>query len=230
MNNFKIPHQLKTSFILWTIFAVITLLLMAGCKVTQIDSAKNEYRNNDGTIESQFKAKPLSVDVNDQKIITQQEKILMLDKKLEKSMTEFDNMFAVKIREIEAEKDKITSEISDGRQSSSALAKDTSNLKSQSKSASNISEGNEGISGEKSAPGKNDGEIMDKNNNYIVQSTSNQGSLPGKEKNMIIPEDIPSGEGDNIIARQIREAAISEKDPKLKEKLWEEYRTYKGAQ
>jgi hypothetical protein len=47
---------------------------------------------------------------------------------------------------------------------------------------------------------------------------------------MIIPEDIPSGEGDNIIARQIREAAISEKDPKLKEKLWEEYRTYKGAQ
>ena len=37
-------------------------------------------------------------------------------------------------------------------------------------------------------------------------------------------------ESDDIIARQIREAAISEKNPKLKEKLWEEYRKYKGVQ
>jgi hypothetical protein len=230
MNNFKIPNQLKMSFMLWTIFGAITLLFMTGCKVTQIDNVKNEYRSNDGKIESEFKTKLTSIDVNNQEVITQQEKILMLDEKLEESMAEFDNMFAVEIREIEVEKDKLTSEMSDGRQSSSALAKDTSNPESQPKSASNSSEGNEGGSGEQSAPGKNYGEIMGKNNNYIVQSTSSQGSLPGKGKNMIIPEDIPSGESDDIIARQIREAAISEKNPKLKEKLWEEYRTYKGAQ
>jgi hypothetical protein len=224
MNNFKIPNQLKMSFMLWTIFGAITLLFMTGCKVTQIDNVKNEYRSNDGKIESEFKTKLTSIDVNNQEVITQQEKILMLDEKLEESMAELE------IREIEVEKDKLTSEMSDGRQSSSALAKDTSNPESQPKSASNSSEGNEGGSGEQSAPGKNYGEIMGKNNNYIVQSTSSQGSLPGKGKNMIIPEDIPSGESDDIIARQIREAAISEKNPKLKEKLWEEYRKYKGVQ
>lgn len=230
MNNFKISHQLKIFFMLWTIFGAITLLLMTGCKVTQIHNVKNEYKNNDGKMESEFKTKLISVDADDQEIVTQQEKILMLDEKLEKSMAEFDNMFAVKIREIEAEKDKLINEMSDGRQSSSALVEDTSNSDSQPKSASNSSEGNEGGSGKQSAPGKNYGKILGKNNNYIDQSTSSQSSLPGEGKNISIPEDIPSGESDDIIARQIREAAISEKNPKLKEKLWEEYRTYKGAQ
>ena len=142
MNNFKIPHQLKMLFMLWTILGAITLLLMTGCKVTQINNVKNEYRNNDGKMESKFKTKLISVDVNDQEVVTQQEKILMLDEELEKSMAEFDKMFAVKIREIEAEKDKLTSEMSNGKQSSSALAEDTSYSDSQPKSASNSNEDN----------------------------------------------------------------------------------------
>lgn len=42
------------------------------------------------------------------------------------------------------------------------------------------------------------------------------------------PADIPSGEDDDIVARQIREAALNEPDPELREKLWDEYRRYKG--
>ena len=42
------------------------------------------------------------------------------------------------------------------------------------------------------------------------------------------PEDIPSGDDDDVVARQIREAAMREKDPKLREKLWDEYRKYKN--
>lgn len=42
------------------------------------------------------------------------------------------------------------------------------------------------------------------------------------------PEDIPSGVNDDIVARQLREAALSEEDPELRERLWEEYRAYKG--
>jgi hypothetical protein len=53
--------------------------------------------------------------------------------------------------------------------------------------------------------------------------------MSGKGSNIIVPEDIPNGEGDDIIARQIREAAVKEQDPELREKLWEEYRKYKGA-
>jgi hypothetical protein len=36
-----------------------------------------------------------------------------------------------------------------------------------------------------------------------------------------------SGEDDDIVARQLREAAEKETDPELKEKLWKEYEEYK---
>lgn len=45
-----------------------------------------------------------------------------------------------------------------------------------------------------------------------------------------IPEDIKGGSDDDIVARQIREAALKEKDPALREKLWDEYRKYKNQQ
>jgi hypothetical protein len=42
-----------------------------------------------------------------------------------------------------------------------------------------------------------------------------------------IPPDVPDGSDDDVVARQIREAAMAETDPELREKLWEEYRKYK---
>ena len=42
------------------------------------------------------------------------------------------------------------------------------------------------------------------------------------------PADIPNGVDDDVVARQLREAAMREPDPKLRERLWEEYRRYKG--
>jgi hypothetical protein len=42
------------------------------------------------------------------------------------------------------------------------------------------------------------------------------------------PDDIPNMVDDDIIARQLREAALAEDDPVLRERLWEEYRKYKG--
>ena len=41
------------------------------------------------------------------------------------------------------------------------------------------------------------------------------------------PDDIPDGSDDDVVARQLREAAEKETDPELREKLWEEYRRYK---
>ncbi len=42
-----------------------------------------------------------------------------------------------------------------------------------------------------------------------------------------VPADIPDGSDDDVVARQIREAAQRETDPELREKLWDEYRKYK---
>lgn len=44
------------------------------------------------------------------------------------------------------------------------------------------------------------------------------------------PADIPDGSDDDVVARQLREAAMREPDPELREKLWDEYRKYKGIE
>ena len=53
------------------------------------------------------------------------------------------------------------------------------------------------------------------------------GSSPAGKGPSAIPADIPDGADDDIVARQIREAAMKETDPELREALWEEYRRYK---
>ena len=45
----------------------------------------------------------------------------------------------------------------------------------------------------------------------------------------VVPEGIPSGDDDDVVARQLREAAMAETDPELREKLWEEYKRYKNG-
>lgn len=41
------------------------------------------------------------------------------------------------------------------------------------------------------------------------------------------PDDLPSAQDDDIVAKQLREAAVAESDPELRDKLWDEYRRYK---
>ena len=44
------------------------------------------------------------------------------------------------------------------------------------------------------------------------------------------PEDIPAGNDDDVVARQLRAAAMREPDPDIREALWNEYRKYKGIE
>ena len=41
--------------------------------------------------------------------------------------------------------------------------------------------------------------------------------------------DTPDARDDDVVARQLREAAMAETDPELREQLWEEYRRYKSG-
>ena len=49
---------------------------------------------------------------------------------------------------------------------------------------------------------------------------------PGSDR-PAVPADVGDGKNDDVVARQLREAATNEKDPAIREKLWEEYREYK---
>jgi hypothetical protein len=57
-----------------------------------------------------------------------------------------------------------------------------------------------------------------------------EGAGPGSPRPGIsssAPPGTPDGSDDDVVARQLREAAEKETDPELKKKLWEEYRKYK---
>lgn len=61
-----------------------------------------------------------------------------------------------------------------------------------------------------------------------VPTGARQGDFEQKGQAIPPPADIPSGHDDDVVARQIREAALYEKDAALREKLWQEYRKYKN--
>ncbi|MCO1333216.1 hypothetical protein MO867_02575 [Microbulbifer sp. OS29] len=62
-----------------------------------------------------------------------------------------------------------------------------------------------------------------------LPGSGRKGDFDHSSSQAVIPADIPSGTDDDVVARQIREAATLETDPELREKLWEEYRKYKSA-
>ena len=64
----------------------------------------------------------------------------------------------------------------------------------------------------------------------IADAGGRPGGPPGDggQQTFPQPEDIPSGRDDDVVARQLREAAMTEPDPELREALWQEYRNYTG--
>ena len=54
------------------------------------------------------------------------------------------------------------------------------------------------------------------------------GQIPQNTAKYPAPDNIPTGNDDDVVARQLREAAMREPDPAIREKLWDEYRKYKG--
>ncbi len=86
-------------------------------------------------------------------------------------------------------------------------------------------EGDGGISLGQQASGSSGG-IAIANNRSLPQSSI--GNMTDEQIRERTPEDVPIMVDDDIIARQLREAALSEEDPALRDRLWEEYRKYSG--
>jgi hypothetical protein len=58
-------------------------------------------------------------------------------------------------------------------------------------------------------------------------TTAPEGPPTGPADQSVVPVDVGDGKDDDVVARQLREAATKEEDPAIREKLWDEYRKYK---
>ena len=89
-----------------------------------------------------------------------------------------------------------------------------------------------GLAIEAEDPSADADEAGDSDGDDIVTGRTPDGARyesPPPTEESTIPEDIPSPQGDDIVAKQLREAAMAEQDPDLKAKLWEEYKRYKAG-
>jgi hypothetical protein len=88
-------------------------------------------------------------------------------------------------------------------------------------------ESDSGDGGQAKSEGQTDGGMKSEGGNEGqggggAGSTGTKGQGPSTT-----PKNIPDGRDDDVIARQIREAAEKETDPELRDKLWKEYIEYK---
>ena len=84
-----------------------------------------------------------------------------------------------------------------------------------------------GESAQDSADGETEHEGQQSDQQGSDQTATGARGTSSRGKQSTAPPDIPDGSDDDVIARQLREAAEKEMDPELKKKLWEEYRRYK---
>ena len=89
-------------------------------------------------------------------------------------------------------------------------------------------DGRSGTTGVEGTAPAGDGDAADEQVAAVGEERAG-GKDGGVSESREVPADVGDGEDDDIVARQIREAAERERDPALREKLWEEYRRYKKS-
>ena len=80
--------------------------------------------------------------------------------------------------------------------------------------------------GKQSTGGSQRGNTSDQSARNTNSTKPSIGGLSQEEIQARTPDDIPDLISEDVVSKQLREAALSEDDPKLRERLWEEYRNY----
>ena len=142
--------------------------------------------------------------------LTPAEQVAVLDAQLEQGTGEFDAMI-----------------LEEQQQQRQAARENVPQTASNTATASGSSSGGGEYGGGRASTGSNSG-----SGGYGggIGGTSGGGQIPQDTAKYPPPTDIPSGDDDDVVARQLREAAMREPDPAVREKLWDEYRKYKGIE
>ena len=153
---------------------------------------------------------------------TEQEKLFKLEQKLNGRLEDFDEMLLIE-KDLLSEK-KRTSQSGSGGESGSGLGGESS----ENDGGNEFGDSGSGQSGRPDSADVERGGFSRKNqtNGDIRgnrQSKQDTGRVTGQGK----PAEISDGHDDDIVARQLREAAEKETDPVLRKKLWDEYKLYK---
>ncbi len=165
-----------------------------------------------------------SADISTQEELTLAEQVAAMDQQLSAGLGEYDEKLLREQERIKAATPNKNSDSGGGGGSGSGAGGDGADGGSATGSQQGDSN-NDGQNAGGAAGGNQDGARSGgRETGGPVDSSSGSGDA-GSDQDQ--PADIPDGSDDDVVARQLREAAEKETDPELKAKLWEEYRRYK---
>lgn len=167
----------------------------------------------------------LSVDYEENEFLTQREQLDLMDTALLKSIENFDECIANKNKKTKSNSIKA---VDNNNARESKKARESNEIRGTSINTSQYK--NDGFEQSFSA----DIEESFKLESVNQESASNDNSIMSNEVSKVsgsngkIPDDIPLDDNDDVLARQIKNAALNEADPEKQKKLWDEYRKYKN--
>lgn len=157
-------------------------------------------------------------------VLSQEEVVAVLDGQFDESIAVFDGMIIGERAAAQAAQDEFPDDDSVFDDDSPLF--EEADISEDSDSQGSPTDGQEGDGGLYSGGG-GDGTAGE---TASSRTGSRSGGINTNMPGGPVPSDIPDGSDDDIVARQIREAAMKEQDPVLREKLWDEYRKYKKGQ
>jgi hypothetical protein len=173
----------------------------------------------------QRQATTKSADIATQTEQTPQEQIAALDRMLNAGLGEYDEKLLREQERIKAATPNDNSDAGgDGGAGDGSEGEGSEGEGSEGEASEGGAEG-EGQDAGGSPGGNRAGDQSDDQRSGGPEDGSTGSGDQGSDRDQ--PSDIPDGSDDDVVARQLREAAEKETDPELKAKLWEEYRRYK---
>ena len=211
-------HQAHTTMKLTSCALWIGFWLLCSCSIT----VPVEHNKSDSLSSSDSTPKPKAIDDKSDKTLpsppaqTEQEKLFKLEQKLNSRLQDFDEMLLI-------EKDLLSEEKRTARSGSLSGGESGENG-----GENEFGDSGSGQSGSSDTAGVKQGGFSRKNQtngdirgNRRSKHHVDQATGQGK------PSETTGGHDDDIVARQLREAAEKETDPGLRKKLWDEYKLYK---
>ena len=173
----------------------------------------------------------LSVDYEENEFLTQREQLDLMDTALLKSIENFDECIAnknkkTKSNSIKAVDNNNARESNNTRESNNARESNEVRGTSINNSQYKDDDFEQSFSAdieESYKPESLNQESVSNDNLIMSNEVSEVSGSNGK-----IPDDIPLDDNDDVLARQIKNAALNEADPEKQKKLWDEYRKYKN--
>lgn len=174
------------------------------CAAFVLSAGESQAQNIKAEFDATDDCADRSVSFEDISGLTRQEKIDLMDQALFNSLNKYER----------CQKRQLNAAVTGGSAGGENSGAETSTASSEMSGTSKA------VERESQAQVTNIGaEEPDKNHIYKAKKVLGSGK---------IPDDIPPADNDSVLEEQIRQAAINETDPVIKEKLWNEYRKYKG--